>query len=592
MSVINKNLDQNKMENIEVDERGGEAGFLLVSLGSLKLTPEIIKQQIQSAHKKNINLTLFLLDTTELRNLQILYSLDSGLAKDMVEERCLKVLYKIQETNIVVQTFRLSELYSRESFSEILTQVKAAFAENKKFSRMCINQVYINLQPLLRKIGVKNSRNRLVSELTDYILQELALKIYLSRLNKFTIEFGCGKEMEVWNAITRGDFPELFPVGNKPLFCQIEQTDSSSNTVNLNNLTFSYTQENESCSDKNKCGLHDLSLVANGVFGIIGPSGGFKTTLLKIIAGHILDFTGNVYIGNNNITHLPPSKRRVVTVFQDYALFPHLTALQNVIEGSSLLRFYSKQQRLWLARMYLKLLDILNCSEKFPKEMSGGQQQRVAIARALMADPLVLLLDEPTAALDTLQRDALAKLIKRISFYNPKLVMIVVSHDRDFLFETASNVAVMKDGMILSSGNISDLFTHPDNTYVATILGTHSLLPGFLRSDGVFIPADTNFPIILDSKQYSPSLAESNCTALLRHDGIIISSGDATLKGGQITGTIIQIHDHGSMIRRVIRVTPHYELISVMPRIYAGHESIGESVQIVIKPEAVTVVRN
>ncbi len=223
--------------------------------------------------------------------------------------------------------------------------------------------------------------------------------------------------------------------------------------------------------------LHGCSVdVAKGsVLTLLGPSGCGKTTLLRTIAGFVTPDAGRVEVGGQNISQLPPNRRRVGYVFQNYALFPHLTVAGNVAYGLRVRRTGRAETAERVGRA-LDLVALAGLSGRYPAQLSGGQQQRVAIARALVLEPDVLLLDEPFNALDaslriTMQAE-LRKLIARVG-----ITSIFVTHDQSEAMALSDTVAVMRAGRVEQVGAPLDVYDRPASPYVADFMGRANLLP-------------------------------------------------------------------------------------------------------------------
>lgn len=576
-------------------------GIFLISLGSPRLTPQIVRTTAKESAKRKVFLHLYMLDAPEQKNLKILYSLDDDAASDRVQERCLKLTSLIApEHQAFVRVHRISELYENKQFAIVLARVRSIFHTNRRFASMCRNQVFVNLQPVLRRIGAKNSRHPIVAELTDYIVVELALKLYLEDTEKFGNEYGAGTEMAVWRALCDGKFPEFPPIPYIAPFTTITTKTLDSGSLTLKEVSFQYAVEKSDVAPSHYVGVNDVSITANGVCGILGPSGSFKTTLLKIIAGHLPLSAGKIFIGETDVTDLPTEQRGIATVFQDYALFPHLSGHDNVLEGGRRLHQYTNEQRDWLAGMLLRRLNVGHCANRLPKAMSGGERQRVAIARALMSEPAVLLLDEPTAALDTLQRDGLAAIIKRLAITNPALVTIVVSHDREFVFDVADNIAVMDGGQVVAAGTIADLSLKPPTKRVSAILGTHGVLAGTLDAIDSFRVEDGATTFQFQVAATHPELIGQPCLALVRHDGVHIHAIDDLdaargRSGGnaasRFSGVVTELNDRGSTMRIGVRVSKSNTLVAVATKASMPQAlSIGQTVGLSIHPSAVSVV--
>lgn len=226
--------------------------------------------------------------------------------------------------------------------------------------------------------------------------------------------------------------------------------------------------------------VDDLSLtIRDGeFFSLLGASGCGKTTSLRMIAGFELPSSGSVYIGGTEQGYLPPYKRPVNTVFQHYALFPHLSVAQNVGFGMSML----KESRREIQRRTAEALDMVHLTgmeNRLPAQLSGGQQQRVALARALVNHPKVLLLDEPLGALDMKLRKAMQVELKNLQ-HRVGITFIYVTHDQEEALTMSDRIAVMNRGKIVQMGSPQEIYEEPKNLFVADFIGETNLIPGTL----------------------------------------------------------------------------------------------------------------
>jgi putative spermidine/putrescine transport system ATP-binding protein len=208
---------------------------------------------------------------------------------------------------------------------------------------------------------------------------------------------------------------------------------------------------------------------------LLGPSGCGKTTTLRMIAGHEAVSDGDILIGAQNVTNLPPIKRGTAMMFQSYALFPHLNCLDNVA-FSLKMRGIGKAERHKAAREFLALVHMEPYAERLPSQLSGGQQQRVALARALITRPRVLLLDEPLSALDPFLRIKVREELKRLQ-RELGISFIHVTHSQDEAMAMADLMVVMEDGEIRQAGAPRDVFERPANAFIARFIGGHNVLP-------------------------------------------------------------------------------------------------------------------
>lgn len=213
----------------------------------------------------------------------------------------------------------------------------------------------------------------------------------------------------------------------------------------------------------------------------LGPSGCGKTTTLRIIGGFVEPVFGDVFFDGKRINGLPPYQRHVNTVFQRYALFPHLNVFENVAFGLRLKKMHGDQIQKKVEEM-LKLVNLSGYEYRKVTQLSGGQQQRVAIARALINEPKVLLLDEPLGALDLKLRKDMQIELKRIQ-QALKITFIYVTHDQEEALTMSDRVIVMKDGEILQSGTPQDIYNEPANAFVADFIGESNILSGVMHKD-------------------------------------------------------------------------------------------------------------
>jgi len=209
---------------------------------------------------------------------------------------------------------------------------------------------------------------------------------------------------------------------------------------------------------------------------LLGPSGCGKTTTLRMIAGHEAITDGDILIGGQNVSNLPPVARGTAMMFQSYALFPHLNCLDNVA-FSLKMRGVAKAERHQRAREFLKLVHMADYAMRLPAQLSGGQQQRVALARALITHPKVLLLDEPLSALDPFLRIKVREELKRLQ-RELEITFIHVTHSQDEAMAMADLMVVMEDGLIRQAGAPREVFERPVNPFIARFIGGHNVLPG------------------------------------------------------------------------------------------------------------------
>jgi putative spermidine/putrescine transport system ATP-binding protein len=218
----------------------------------------------------------------------------------------------------------------------------------------------------------------------------------------------------------------------------------------------------------------DLRVPADTYCCLLGPSGCGKTTTLRLIAGHETATSGDIILGATNVTDMPPARRGTAMMFQSYALFPHLTAVDNVA-FSLKMRGVAKAERRAKAMELLRLVDMAAYAERLPAQLSGGQQQRVALARALITQPQILLLDEPLSALDPFLRIRVRAELKRLQ-HELGISFIHVTHSQDEAMALADLIVVMNAGRIEQAGAPRDVFNAPKTAFVAQFIGGHNVI--------------------------------------------------------------------------------------------------------------------
>ena len=240
-----------------------------------------------------------------------------------------------------------------------------------------------------------------------------------------------------------------------------------------------------------------LDIKGGELVALLGPSGCGKTTLLRAIAGFLKPTEGRVVIGGEAVDHLPPNKRTVGIVFQNYALFPHMSVAENVAYGLAARGVPRPEQRTRVEEM-LALVRLSHLRDRYPKQMSGGQQQRVALARALAVKPSILLLDEPFAALDKnlrLDMQIEIKGIQRLA----GTTTVIVTHDQEEALSMADRVAVLNAGRLEQFAPPTEIYDRPGSLFVNTFVGTANVLPGRLvagenGAKAVALDSGTTFP--------------------------------------------------------------------------------------------------
>ena len=276
----------------------------------------------------------------------------------------------------------------------------------------------------------------------------------------------------------------------------------------------------------------DLS-ISNGEFlTLLGPSGCGKTTILRILSGFETPDQGDVSIGGQRMNDVPPERRQVNTVFQNYALFPHMTVRDNVAFG---LRMQSCPKGEIEGRVLeaLRMVHLEQYADRRPHQLSGGQQQRVAIARAVVNKPLVLLLDEPFSALD--YKLEIKRLQRRLG-----ITFVFVTHDQEEAFAMSDRVVVMNQGRIEQIGTPQEIYEEPSNLYVARFVGEINILPARIMSvpgEGIYIADISGRRFTLRTSR--PFAAGDRVNVLLRPEDIrVYAHDDERPEGPYLTGRI------------------------------------------------------
>jgi iron(III) transport system ATP-binding protein len=319
-----------------------------------------------------------------------------------------------------------------------------------------------------------------------------------------------------------------------------------------------------------------LKVAPSEFFAFLGPSGSGKTSLLRLIAGFGHPQSGRILIGDTDVTQLPPWKRNVGMVFQNYALWPHMTVSKNVAFGLE----RRKLPRAEIARKVgaaLERVGLEKLGDRRPAQLSGGQQQRVALARTLAIEPDVLLLDEPLSNLDAKLRVEMRSELKRLQ-RELGLTAIYVTHDQEEANAIADRIAVLDGGKIQQIGSATELYDKPANRFVAAFLGTANLIDGEIDSNGRF-----------DGGGFSLGGVKAErgkvCLSLRPQDIMLVTTGDG------IPGTIADREFLGGTMRYRVRAGNHTMVVDMPHRRGEPALETGSAVKLDVDPADVSVLR-
>jgi putative spermidine/putrescine transport system ATP-binding protein len=264
----------------------------------------------------------------------------------------------------------------------------------------------------------------------------------------------------------------------------------------------------------------NLKIPAGCYCCLLGPSGCGKTSTLRMIAGHESATSGDIIVGPKNVTDLPPAERSTAMMFQSYALFPHLSVIDNVA-FSLKMKGIAKSERHSEAKKLLDLVDMQVYAARLPGQLSGGQQQRVALARALITSPQILLLDEPLSALDPFLRLRMRTELKKLQ-RELGISFIHVTHGQDEAMALADIVVLMNGGRIEQQGSPREIFNHPRTEFTAKFIGGHSV-------------------ITVDGKTFA-----------VRNDRLVLKNPGASIDGPSIEGNVSEVEYQGTYVRVAI----------------------------------------
>jgi spermidine/putrescine transport system ATP-binding protein len=338
-----------------------------------------------------------------------------------------------------------------------------------------------------------------------------------------------------------------------------------------------------------------LSIERGAFYAMLGPSGCGKTTTLRMIGGFEDPTAGRVYLGGDEVTNQPPYKRDVNTVFQSYALFPHLSVERNVGFGLERKKVSKAEVRTRVGEA-LELVQLGGLGKRKPAQLSGGQQQRVALARALVNRPRALLLDEPLGALDLRLRKQLQIELKRIQ-QDVGITFVHVTHDQEEAMSMADTIAVMNEGRIEQAGSATELYERPRTEFVANFLGVSNLVDARLAStEGSTASVETHdgARLALPADRIGPHGSDAVRVGVRPEKITLVPVGQECPSGANVLrGTIVVAAFLGVSIQYLIRAAGGEELTVFAPNADGAEPealSVGREVQLAWQPQHTFVV--
>ena len=342
----------------------------------------------------------------------------------------------------------------------------------------------------------------------------------------------------------------------------------SENIIQLENVSVAF--DGEKVLDNLSLSIKDKEFVT-----LLGPSGCGKTTTLRIIAGFIEPDSGNLYFDGKRINDIPPYKRQVNTVFQRYALFPHLNVLENIAFGLRLKKMPDAEIRKKVFDM-LELVNLKGYASRKVGNLSGGQQQRVAIARALVNNPRVLLLDEPLAALDLKLRKDMQNELKRIQKQS-NITFVYVTHDQEEALSMSDTVVVMDEGVIQQIGTPLDIYNEPANAFVADFIGESNILDGVMLED---------YSVLVAGHKYTCSdkgfAKNEPVDVVIRPEDIKVVASDQSHLSGTVTNVVFK----GVHYEIIVDIKNFKWLIQT-----TEFHGVGENIGIELAPDLIHVMK-
>ena len=328
----------------------------------------------------------------------------------------------------------------------------------------------------------------------------------------------------------------------------------------------------------------NLDVAPGEMVAFLGPSGCGKSTTLRMIAGLDVPDTGRIRLDGEDVTSMPPHKRRTGMVFQDYALFPNMTVAENIQFGPMISRVPAAERARRVDEL-AELIVLQDALKRFPHQLSGGQRQRVALARALATEPRVLLLDEPLSALDAPIRSSLRAEIRRIQ-QQIRIAAIYVTHDQEEALALADRVVIMQGGRIREVGTPEQIYKRPQSAFTAAFVGSNNIVtgeivsrtPGEVRCDGM----------VLRCARLENVEAGDRVSVIVPAEHLHVAAGEAPAIN-RVSGSITLKTFHGPLTRIEVSASGR-RWIALLPSTVAATHAVGEVIALSIAPDHCYVV--
>jgi putative spermidine/putrescine transport system ATP-binding protein len=329
-------------------------------------------------------------------------------------------------------------------------------------------------------------------------------------------------------------------------------------------------------------GAIDLSVAAGEFLTLLGPSGSGKTTLLNVVAGMVEPSAGRVRIAGRDVTRLSPAQRQLGMVFQNYALFPHMSVFENVAYPLRVRRLPEAEIRRKVAEA-LELVRLPDVAARRPKALSGGQQQRISIARCLVYNPALILMDEPLGALDKKLREQMQLEIKRLHA-TLGITVLYVTHDQEEALVMSDRICLMRAGCIEQLGTPDELYFRPETQYAADFLGESNFLPASVEVHGAGLRAVGPAGLAIELTAAAGVRAGDRVTVMIRPERLVPGDG-----ANELGGVVEEVVFVGGTTTIVVRLPDNSRVRSKVLTSGGAQWRLGDSIRLAFAPDAARI---